>query len=201
MTDVKLADITKIPAEEALDLADPAKIPVARPAADSEPVPERETAGEELLEQEEIPANNDERIEPPDEDFGYFTAHTPPLLGAALDGDPDTSMVSSLYLHLISEHDITYALGMEMREANTLHRNLHEADPEIDHCSTDLRFRVRRSVDAVMAEVELQHALHTGQLTRDLHINDVASDITTDVATDDVATDDDVTNESASNPS
>lgn len=58
----------------------------------------------------------------------------------SLDDDEDTSMVTSLPLHLMSEHQIHDALRMDPRDAATLHERLHLDTPQ-NHPVQDLRFR------------------------------------------------------------
>jgi hypothetical protein len=59
---------------------------------------------------------------------------------APLDEDEDTSMVTSLPLHLMSEHQIHDALQMDPRDALALHHRLHLESPQ-NHPVHDLRFR------------------------------------------------------------
>ena len=58
----------------------------------------------------------------------------------SLDEDEDTSMVTSLPLHLMSEHQIHDALRMDERDAQALHHRLHLETPQ-NHPVHDLRFR------------------------------------------------------------
>lgn len=60
-----------------------------------------------------------------------------------LNDDPDTSMVTSLILHLLSEHSIDDALSLPLDDADRLHRQLHQA-AEQNHHEQDLRFRPGR---------------------------------------------------------
>lgn len=67
-----------------------------------------------------------------------------------LDEDPDTSLVGSIYLHMLSEHDVYFALGLVDDEAIEYHQQLHEeaeaAGLKIDHASGDWRFRPGRAL-------------------------------------------------------
>lgn len=58
----------------------------------------------------------------------------------SLDEDEDTSMVTSLRLHLLSEHQVHGALLMDERDLLALHQRLHLASPQ-NHPIHDLRFR------------------------------------------------------------
>lgn len=73
-----------------------------------------------------------------------------PLLGPArlttgrpLAEDPDTSMVDSVRLHLISEHTVIDALTLDPADAAALHTELHMTE-QFEHPLTDLRFRPGR---------------------------------------------------------
>lgn len=79
--------------------------------------------------------------------------------GKELDQDPDTSLVPSLYLHLLSEHpgDGYGALRLEDDEAVSLHARLHASDiirGELDHAVEDWRFRPGRALEAAMQSAE-----------------------------------------------
>lgn len=73
----------------------------------------------------------------------------------ALDDDSDTSMVTSLLLHLVSEHDVWSGASMRMREADALHRNLHEHPVDEDdawgHDEDDIQFRPGRALAGIAA--------------------------------------------------
>lgn len=78
-------------------------------------------------------------------------AEPPPMITGCeyLDDDPDTSLVTSLRLHLISEHAIGEAITKPEGGLDRLHRQLHLAG-EQTHVQNDFRFRpgrVMRSLD------------------------------------------------------
>lgn len=71
-----------------------------------------------------------------------------PASSGTLDEDPDTSMVQSLRLHLVSEHAISDAVTMKELDAERLHRQLH-LTAEQSHLQNDLRFRPGRVLRAL----------------------------------------------------
>lgn len=101
---------------------------------------------------------DDERIVE-HEEFDYFSPE-----GLKLGEDPDTAMVDSLPLHLISEHDVPDSLCLSADDAASLHEHLH-LQQDSEHAPHDLRFRVRRGLRAVMADIEMSHALQHGALS------------------------------------
>lgn len=71
--------------------------------------------------------------------------------------DEDTSMVESLALHLMSEHQQWAALQLDEQEAVDLHVALH-ADQVCDHPVDDLRFRPGIALAGMLRRIE-QHEL------------------------------------------
>jgi hypothetical protein len=80
----------------------------------------------------------------------------------SLDADPETSMVGSVFLHLLSEHLLYEALHLEEDEARLLHETIHAQAAfqsiTIDHDLSDLRFRPRRALAASMRHADNLHA-------------------------------------------
>ncbi len=72
-----------------------------------------------------------------------------------LDSDIDTSLVTSLPMHLISEHQIYGALRMSEREAVACHQQLHLKSPQ-NHPVVDLRFRPGAAKSALMLNFQRQ---------------------------------------------
>lgn len=97
-------------------------------------------------------------------DCTYLTCQD---LDVSLEADPDTSMVESLGLHLISEHDVPDSLALNEEDAASLHEHLH-LQQELAHGPTDWRFRVHRGMRVVIKDVETIHALQNGGLTEAL---------------------------------
>jgi hypothetical protein len=87
--------------------------------------------------------------------------------GLSLRHDPDTSMVESLQLHLVSEHGLAQALHMDKLAAEAAHRRAHhvkdddhqaqQSHPLIDH-----RFRPGRVLQCLMSTAEREHHLDRG---------------------------------------
>lgn len=70
-----------------------------------------------------------------------------------LGADPDTALVGSIFLHLLSEHERLDALHLNEQEAMALHDGLHLKQAEEgteEHPVADLRFRHRRAMAAAM---------------------------------------------------
>jgi hypothetical protein len=63
----------------------------------------------------------------------------------SLDEDPDTSLVGSLYLHLLSEHNCYRALALSDDAAIELHQQLHREAGQ-NHGIADRRFRPGRAL-------------------------------------------------------
>jgi hypothetical protein len=88
--------------------------------------------------------------------------------GLSLSTDPDTSMVESLQLHLVSEHGLAPGLHMDRMTAESAHRRAHQHDDEDGHQGeqghplNDHRFRPGRVMECLMATVEREHALAHG---------------------------------------
>lgn len=82
--------------------------------------------------------------------------------GLSLESDPETSMVGSVFLHLLSEHQLYEALHLEEDEARLLHERMHAQAAllsiTIDHDVADLRFRPRRALAASMRHADNLHA-------------------------------------------
>lgn len=64
-----------------------------------------------------------------------------------LDTDPETSLVGSLYLHLLGEHNCYDALRLDDDDAVTMHDDLH-SHGDYPHEAGDLRFRPARAMAA-----------------------------------------------------
>ncbi len=66
-----------------------------------------------------------------------------------LNEDPDTSLVGSIYLHLLSEHNCYEALRLSDDDAIALHQQMHK-DQAQSHPISDWRFRPGRALAASM---------------------------------------------------
>lgn len=88
--------------------------------------------------------------------------------GLGLGQDPDTSMVESLQLHLVSEHGLAAGLHMDRMAAESAHRRAHQHDDEDAHQGEqghplhDHRFRPGRVLECLMANAEREHDLAHG---------------------------------------
>lgn len=99
--------------------------------------------------EEPEPDNDDDQ----DDDENPATANPPVDWVGMLDDDPDTSLVASLHLHLLSEHYHHGALSLDDDEATAIHERLHvEADHE--HWISDTRFRPGRALVVCLQAVE-----------------------------------------------
>lgn len=76
-------------------------------------------------------------------------------IGHELHDDPDTSMVTSMRLHLISEHFVLDALGMDPADAHAMHIDLHTRTMQA-HPVSDTRFRPGRILALLMVGDQLQ---------------------------------------------
>lgn len=76
--------------------------------------------------------------------------------GSALDDDDDTSLVTSVILHLMSEHSVINALHLDEEQAHARHRDLH-AEATHTHGDSDLRFRPLRIL-AMLKLISMKHA-------------------------------------------
>jgi hypothetical protein len=76
-----------------------------------------------------------------------------PAAGLGLDDDPDTSLVGSIYLHMLSEHNCYGALRLSDDDAIALHQQLHK-DQGQDHGIADWRFRPGRALAASMLSAD-----------------------------------------------
>jgi hypothetical protein len=82
------------------------------------------------------------------------SGHSRLTAGRTLSEDPDTSMVTSARLHLVSEHMVMDALHMDAADAAALHTDLH-MHHEFDHPITDQRFRPGRILALLTVADEL----------------------------------------------
>lgn len=78
-----------------------------------------------------------------------------------LDDDPETTLVGSIFLHLLSEHGVYHALSMSDDDAIAFHDELHTRldGPRQRHPVTDWRFRPKRALATSMRSAELSHQL------------------------------------------
>lgn len=92
---------------------------------------------------------------------GHYAGFDVADIEPALADDPETSMVESVFLHLLSEHDRYDALHLEEQDAFTMHARLHQdADEDgldLDHSATDLRFRPAKALGKAMRYVQTVH--------------------------------------------
>lgn len=79
----------------------------------------------------------------------------------SLDLDPNASMVESVFLHLLSEHDLYEALHLSEQDAFALHGRLHaearEQSLDLGHRDEDLRFRPAMALAAAMLCTDHAH--------------------------------------------
>jgi hypothetical protein len=82
-------------------------------------------------------------------------AHVVMLLDTSMDGDPETSLVHSLRLHLVSEHHLPAALMASEDSLQISHSAAH-SDPSLIHTHRydDRRFRPGRALDGLHQRFE-----------------------------------------------
>lgn len=74
-------------------------------------------------------------------------------LELGLEADPDTSMVTSLRLHLVSEHDVWEGASLKADDAAALHAHLHahggHEDDQWGHHAGSTQFRPGRALAGI----------------------------------------------------
>lgn len=148
-------------------VVDSIRIPDARcgddPIGSDNPVPAADSIADTTpVDAQEMTTDPDDDDDDPDENEEY-----PPTLlcggdddpGASLDDDPDTSLATSLQLHLMSEHGLANGTHLSDEDAAALHDPLHTLERRHTHDVTDHRFRPGLVLDLIRAAVEREHEL------------------------------------------
>jgi hypothetical protein len=139
-TSVTLAPLTEIPSQS---LDPEASEPSPDQEPDQAPIPDEERTGE----PDPDPVHAEAGAENQSQDEEDLEAVED------ADADEEMSLVGSLYLHLLSEHDCYDALGLEDEPAITLHEQFH-ADRECGHDVHDWRFRPQVALAASLYSAE-----------------------------------------------
>jgi hypothetical protein len=94
------------------------------------------------------PENDDIESEETDTAMGK---HADPPIDLGLDEDPETALVGSLSLHMLSEHNISGALHLSHDALNAEHQRAHREHGQ-SHGIADWRFRPTRALAAAMLQ-------------------------------------------------
>lgn len=98
---------------------------------------------------------NDAAVDDPEDeteaDDTEMGKHAEPAIDLDLDEDPDTALVGSLSLHMLSEHGISGALHLDEAALIGEHQRAHREHAQV-HGIADLRFRPTRALAAAMLQ-------------------------------------------------